>query len=68
MPSPWKLLLTLGLALVIGSLLLFVAERFGFKGLPGDITWRKGNTTIVFPIVTCLVLSVVLTLVMRLFR
>ena len=36
--------------------------------LPGDITIRRGNSTFYFPIVTCLVLSVLLTLLMALLR
>jgi hypothetical protein len=34
--------------------------------LPGDISWRSrsGNTQVYFPIVTCIVLSVLLSLVM----
>jgi hypothetical protein len=36
--------------------------------LPGDITIRRGNGTFYFPIVTCLVLSVLFTLLMSLLR
>ncbi|HKO10329.1 MAG TPA: DUF2905 domain-containing protein, partial [Acidobacteriaceae bacterium] len=31
--------------------------------LPGDITWRGKNTTVYFPLVTCIIVSVVLSLV-----
>ena len=36
--------------------------------LPGDIIWRRGQTTVYLPIVTCLVVSVVLSLIMTIFR
>ncbi len=36
--------------------------------LPGDIHYTKGNFSLHFPLVTCLVISVVLTLILWLFR
>lgn len=36
--------------------------------LPGDLVFRRGNATIYIPIATCVVLSVVLTLVLALIR
>jgi hypothetical protein len=36
--------------------------------LPGDITIRRGNSTFYFPIVTCLLLSLVFTVLMALLR
>ena len=36
--------------------------------LPGDIHYSKGNFSFYFPIVTCLVLSVILTILLWLFR
>ena len=41
---------------------------FRLGRLPGDIYVRGRNTTFYFPIVTCIVLSVILTLVMSLLR
>jgi len=42
---------------------------FGWMGrLPGDISVQKGNFSFYFPIVTCIVISVVLTLLSWLFR
>jgi hypothetical protein len=70
MPSIGKIFI--GLAALFGILgaLFLAAERlFGRSGgfLPGDLVIRKGNFTFVFPIVTCIVLSVILTLLFRLF-
>lgn len=45
----------------------------GFGGswlgrLPGDIRIERGSSSFYFPIVTCILVSVVLTLIMSLFR
>jgi hypothetical protein len=36
--------------------------------LPGDIRIERGNFAFYFPIVTCIIISVVLTLILSLFR
>jgi hypothetical protein len=62
-----RLLLLLGGAIVVLGLILLVVGRVPFLGrLPGDIMFRRGNTSFYFPIVTCLVLSVALTVVLNL--
>ncbi len=61
-----RLLIYAGVVLiVIGLIVSFVPVRFG--RLPGDIVARGRNTTFYFPIVTCLILSVILTLISWLF-
>jgi Protein of unknown function (DUF2905) len=54
--------------LLVGLGLLFMAgSRFSFFGLgrlPGDIVYKGKNSSFYFPIVSCLILSVVLTLVL----
>ena len=61
-----RLLLFLGLLLVaVGAALVFGARLpFRLGRLPGDIVYQSRHTTFYFPIVTCLVLSVVLTIVL----
>jgi uncharacterized membrane protein len=62
-----RLLLIAGGAIVLLGLVLLLVGRIPFFGrLPGDISIQRGNTTFFFPIVTCLVLSVVLTVVLNL--
>ncbi|MGH9674187.1 MAG: DUF2905 domain-containing protein [Bryobacteraceae bacterium] len=58
-------LIVVGLALVVVGLLLMLGERTPLRlgRLPGDIVWRGRNSTFYFPLVTCLVLSVVISLV-----
>ena len=64
-----KLLFRLGLVLmVVGAILWKTGGLGGLGRLPGDIFVQKGNTTFAFPIVTCLVISLVLTLLGWLFR
>jgi hypothetical protein len=36
--------------------------------LPGDVTYRRGNFTFYFPIVTSIIISIVLTIVLALLR
>jgi hypothetical protein len=59
-----KFLIIAGAVLVVLGLLLMAGAKLSFLGrLPGDIAYKGKNVTFYFPIVTCLVLSVVLTLV-----
>jgi hypothetical protein len=48
--------------LVAIGAIVWVLGRLGFKGLPGDFAWESGNVKIYVPIVTCLALSVVISL------
>ena len=56
------------LGLVIAGLGLVMMAGVPLGRLPGDIIWRRGQTTVYLPIVTCLVVSVVLSLIMTIFR
>ncbi len=57
--------------LLIGAILVLVGAFFYFGGklpfrlgrLPGDIVHRGEHTTFYFPVVTCLVLSIALSLI-----
>ncbi len=65
---PWRaLLIGLGLALVAAGLLWPLLSRFVGR-LPGDVVVRRGGWTIAFPIVTCLILSLVVSLILWLLR
>ena len=69
MNHPGWLLVIVGLAVaVLGALWLFLPNIPWLGRLPGDIAIDRGNTKIYIPIVTCLVLSAVLSLVMWLVR
>jgi hypothetical protein len=66
-----KTMVVAGLCLAgLGLLVWLLGPRMSGQGglLPGDIHIHKGQTSFYFPIVTCLVVSVVLSLLMRLFN
>lgn len=65
-----KMLILLGAFLLAGgAILLLLGKFFPSGGLPGDILYQKGNFTFFFPVVTCLILSLILTLLLNiLFR
>jgi membrane protein implicated in regulation of membrane protease activity len=57
-----------GVIMVVG---LVIWSGFGatwLGRLPGDIRIERGNTAFYFPIVTCIIISIVLTLLLSLFR
>jgi len=56
------------LGLVIAAIGLATMAGVPLGRLPGDIIWRRGQTTVYLPIVTCLVVSVVLSLILAIFR
>ncbi len=64
-----KMLFILGLVLVVAGAILWKTGALGGLGkLPGDIFVQKGNSTFYFPVVTCIVISLVLTLLGWFFR
>jgi hypothetical protein len=67
-PEIGKLLIIVGGFVVAVGLFLYFGLRLPFLGrLPGDISIDRGNVHFYFPVVTCLVLSLVLTLILNLF-
>jgi hypothetical protein len=64
-----KLLLILGIILsIMGLIFIFGSKVSGLGRLPGDIFIKKGNLTFFFPIVTCILISIIVTLILSLFR
>jgi len=64
-----KLLILFGVILIVVGAVLTVAGKIPWLGrLPGDITYKGEHVTFYFPIVTCLLVSVVLSLLFYLFR
>ena len=58
-----KLLVIVGLVIALIGVLVMIGVPLG--RLPGDISYQQGNTRFYFPIVTCLVLSVLFSILMR---
>jgi len=57
-----RFLIALGLVLLVVGLAWPLLKRSGLGHLPGDIIIHRGNTTFYFPIVTCIIISIVLSL------
>jgi len=60
-----RTILVLGIVLVPFGLFVLLGPRLpGFIGrLPGDLSWSRGNVHVFLPIGTCLLLSLILTLI-----
>ncbi|HEY1684833.1 MAG TPA: DUF2905 domain-containing protein [Tepidisphaeraceae bacterium] len=63
-----KFLIGLGIVIAIIGIALLAAGKVGFKGLPGDIRYESPHMQVYFPIVSCIVLSILLTLGMWIWR
>ena len=62
-----SLLIALGILFVAAGVLWPVLSRY-FGRLPGDVVVRRPGFTFAFPIVTCLLISLLLSLVLWLLR
>jgi hypothetical protein len=64
-----KLLMVLGVVLVGCGAFFWLGGRIpGFGRLPGDIMIKRGNFTFYFPLATCVLLSIILSLIMAWLR
>jgi uncharacterized protein HemY len=63
-----RLLILFGAILLVAGVLLTVAGRLGLGKLPGDIVYRRGNFSFYLPLMTSILLSIVLSLLLWLFR
>lgn len=64
-----RMLVIFGGVIMLVGIALWSGVGAGWLGrLPGDIRIERGNTAFYFPIVTCIIVSIVLTLVLSLFR
>lgn len=69
MPEVGKFLVIIGIAIVVLGFILWSGIGAGFLGkLPGDIRIERGNSVFYFPVVTCIVISIVLSLIFSFFR
>jgi hypothetical protein len=64
-----RLLVQLGLILIVAGGVIFLLGRLGISlgSIPGDLTWRRKNVTVFFPLGTSILISVLLTLLFWLF-
>jgi hypothetical protein len=59
-----RFLIVLGLAILVIGLLWPYLARIGLGRLPGDIVIERDNMSLYFPLVTCLLLSLLFSLVL----
>ena len=63
-----RALILIGALLVIVGLAWPLIARLGLGRLPGDIHIRNGGGDFYFPIVTCLIVSIVISVILWIFR
>ena len=64
-----KFLVAVGLLIAVAGALLWSGFGKGWLGrLPGDINYSKDNVSFHFPIVTCIIISIILTMLLWLLR
>ena len=61
-----KVLVVVGLLIAAAGVLVMLGVPIG--RLPGDISYRRGNTTFYFPLTTSILVSLVLTLLLAFLR
>jgi hypothetical protein len=69
MPGLGKSLIIVGLLIALLGVLLTIAGKIPWIGrLPGDLFIKRENFTFYFPLATSIILSIVLSLILWLFR
>lgn len=65
MESTARILIGMGIVLLLAGLIFWAFSKLGipFFKLPGDIYINKGNFRLYFPVVSCILISLILTLI-----
>ena len=63
-----KFLLIAGIAIAAAGALLIAAGRLGYRRLPGTLVVSGRHWTFVFPVLLCIVLSILLTVLLSIFK
>ncbi len=64
-----RFLIFIGVILVIVGAVFLLAPKLPWLGrLPGDFSFKRGNVSFFFPLGTCILISIILSLIMYLFR
>jgi hypothetical protein len=64
-----RMLIIFGIIMVVIGVAILFAPKIPYLGkLPGDFTWHWGRSTIYLPLGTCILISIILTLILYLFR
>ena len=69
MPEIGKMLVVFGIVIVLIGLALWSGFGTGWLGrLPGDVRIERGQSVFYFTIVTCIIISIVISLLLAFFR
>ncbi len=60
-----RMLIVTGIVLIVMGLLSYVVPLFK---LPGDIRYEGHNIKFYFPLVTCIIISIIITILLNIFR
>jgi ribose/xylose/arabinose/galactoside ABC-type transport system permease subunit len=63
-----RFLIGLGLVILVTGIAWPILSRIGLGRLPGDIMFQRGDATFYFPLVTCIIISLVLSALFWLFN
>lgn len=63
-----KILITIGILLIIVGGVFLLMNKFNIGRFPGDIFIERGNFKFFFPITSSIIISIVLTIILRLLR
>ena len=63
-----KILLIIGLIFITAALIYPFLKKIGLGRLPGDLFFKFGNSSFYFPVVTCIIISIVLTIIINLMK
>ena len=63
-----KTLIIIGVLFILVGLLFPFLKDIGLGKLPGDIVIKKENSSFYFPIVTCIIVSVIVSLILMFFK
>lgn len=64
-----KLLIVLGLIFIVMGVVWYFGDRYlSFGKLPGDIVIKKENFSFYFPLGTCIVISIIISVILYVIR
>ncbi|MEE2667299.1 MAG: DUF2905 family protein [Pseudomonadota bacterium] len=63
-----KILIISGLIIFVIGILYSFFQKIPLGRLPGDIFYQSDKFSIIFPIITCLIISIILTILLNFFR
>ena len=63
-----QILIVLGIIFVAVGVMWPYLTKLPFGQLPGDVVYESGNFSFYFPIVTCILVSIVISVIFNFFR